>query len=456
MISLDAAPRVLRMPIVKVGISTDQPRVELPRVRGGYVLIADDGCFAIQRGIIVTAPRAGAPLRYGVEILCGARDDSDIDAAIAAAGAGPVERRIDTIGDNRRVIAGDVSDPAAATRLRRALAAAGLRARRILPLPSTCVAALLHIRDDEGECYERATRSLLVVPERDPIMILGKPYRGGLRASINLRGLINVINELELEDYVRGVVPVELEPDRHGELEAQKAQALAARTYVLYRLGELAHEGYDTLPTPECQVYGGMAVEHPLSSRAVDETAGLVITWRGKPIDAMFTSTCGGATSDVSTMFPRRGPRPYLRSAICDADETSPFSTWTRSYRAEELVRTVARHIPIGELHGLEPLITDASGRVAELAIATESGRTTLRGVEIRFALGVPDTLFVIERSHDSDGVARYTFVGRGWGHGTGMCQVGAFGMAARGASAEQIISRYYHDVVIAPYRARG
>ena len=91
---------------------------------------------------------------------------------------------------------------------------------------------------------------------------------------LNDRGLLNVVNELPVDDYLRGVVPREMGPAIFDEIEALKAQAVAARTYTIRNLGGFTAEGFDICATPRCQVYGGMSVEHPLSDRAVAETSG--------------------------------------------------------------------------------------------------------------------------------------------------------------------------------------
>ena len=106
------------------------------------------------------------------------------------------------------------------------------------------------------------------------VHILGSRYRGALEIFLSDRAALNVVNAVPLEDYLRGVVPVELGPELYPELQAIKAQAVAARTYAVKRLGEFESEGYDLCATPLCQVYGGLDVEHPVSDRAIRETGG--------------------------------------------------------------------------------------------------------------------------------------------------------------------------------------
>src|SRR6185436_4798190 len=126
----------------------------------------------------------------------------------------------------------------------------------------------------------------------------------------------NLINELPVEEYLRGVVPSEMGPIQYNQLEALKAQAVAARTYTLRNLGEFVREGYDICATPRCQVYKGMEVEHPLSDRAVSETAGQVLLYQGRRADTLYSSTCGGHTEDAPVIFPLN-QEPYLKGVPC-------------------------------------------------------------------------------------------------------------------------------------------
>ena len=148
------------------------------------------------------------------------------------------------------------------------------------------------------------------------VRILDGRFRGQILIYLNDRGLLNVINELSVEDYLRGVVPKEMGPVVYDQLEALKAQTVAARTYTLKNLGEFADEGYDICATPRCQVYGGMAVEHPLSDRAIQETAGEVMFHNGELVEALYSSTCGGHTEDVKVVFPLKD-QPYLKGVSC-------------------------------------------------------------------------------------------------------------------------------------------
>ncbi len=149
-----------------------------------------------------------------------------------------------------------------------------------------------------------------------PVRFNEKPYRGRIEVFTNLNGALTVVNVVGLEDYVRGVVPNELSPGGWPALEALKAQAVAARTYAISHRGQYNAAGYDLLPTTRSQVYGGMSTEHALSTRAVNETRGIIATYNGEPINALYTSTCGGRTEDAEQIFGGASV-PYLRGREC-------------------------------------------------------------------------------------------------------------------------------------------
>ncbi len=520
------------------------------------------------------------------------------------------------------------------------------------------------------------------------------PYRGFFLLRASGEGL-QVINILNLEDYLKGVVPMELSPARYPELEALKAQAIAARTYAWRNLGLMEAEGFDLTATPEHQAYGGMRAENPLSNQAVEETKGQGLFYRGKPINALYTSTCGGMTEEGKAVF-GGADVPYLRAVECveekfaeerittsrpprhfhlgprditrevsllvalgilssDAeasflnhyfnepalasevvswvktageylhlktrsqsaappadpltpsifsrflidylgwleraenlllqsevdfllrdfpqgadkerrpvayliregyltptsdlttpgkaisrgevlctlakviqkekyplrlarfrglqgrevkleeegkiatyslspraflfrslegevfpaqsliflggeevlflekegqvfwlelrpqpatnvlDRSSAHAAWQVRFGREELSRRLNEYFPIGELKDLQVKRRGKSHRVLELEIIGEAGKAAVKGLRVRWVLGLRDTLFTIDREFDDQGrVSHFIFTGRGWGHGVGLCQVGAFGLAQRGTTYRDILNKYY------------
>lgn len=172
--------------------------------------------------------------------------------------------------------------------------------------------------------------------EKAPVRFNDRPYRGRIEVFANTRGALTVVNVLGLEDYVKGVAPNELSAGGFPQLEAHKAQAIAARTYALRNRGQFSSQGYDLLPTTRSQVYRGLTSENSLSSRAVDETRGMIATYAGEPINALYTSTCGGRTEDSENIF--NDAVPYLKGRECAAEgraALAPFIVRTTREPAE-------------------------------------------------------------------------------------------------------------------------
>jgi len=170
-----------------------------------------------------------------------------------------------------------------------------------------------------------------VAPSGALLAIENRTYRGAVEVFVNRRNTLTIVNELPGEEYLLGVVPNELSPTTFGRIEALKAQAVAARTYLQRHLGQSKNEGYDVCATDACQVYLGAGTEDPTASQAVLETRGVVATFEGKPIDALYTSTCGGRTESSENIFDLKVP--YLVSTSCEYKHPEPraFST-SRSF----------------------------------------------------------------------------------------------------------------------------
>ncbi|HUE82370.1 MAG TPA: SpoIID/LytB domain-containing protein [Pyrinomonadaceae bacterium] len=178
-----------------------------------------------------------------------------------------------------------------------------------------------------------------------PIRFNDRPYRGRIEAFTNTRGNLTIVNVLGLEDYVRGVIANELSPIGYPSLEALKAQAIAARTYAVKNRGQFSSQGFDLLPTTRSQVYRGLASEHPFSTRAVDETRGIIATHSGEPINALYTSTCGGRTEDSENIF--REAAPYLRSHECGVEGNAGLSPFTIKTTREAAQVSDEAHLPL-------------------------------------------------------------------------------------------------------------
>jgi stage II sporulation protein D len=337
---------------------------------------------------------------------------------------------------------------------------------------------------------------ILFESEGPLVRIDGRDYRGGAEVVLNSSGLLAGVNILPLEKYLYGVVPRELPPTVWNQLEAQKAQAVAARTFALSRIGHRAADGYDLLATTADQVYGGYASEHSLSTQAVDETAGIVATFNGNLISTVYHSTSGGFTANNEDVW-QSGPVDYLRG-VPDAErgqalqrnpnpqvfrnasgarslrgfrggdyeaDWSQYHRWHFEWTAEEISRSVSAfaNTDVGTVHEINVLSRSESGRVYEIEFVTEAGTFTEEKDRIRWALQFVNahgnlspllsTLFLIEPVYEQSGARRDPAVvgfqawGGGWGHGIGMSQTGAAGMAERGRTFEEILRHYYSGI---------
>ena len=292
-------------------------------------------------------------------------------------------------------------------------------------------------------------------PIRGFVHLNGRAYRGEIVVK-NVGGDIYVINEVKMEDYLKGVVPLEMGYLREDLIEALKAQAVAARTYAVAHIRR--NMPYDMVPTVEDQVYGGVRVESPLTNRAVEETRGVVAVYRGKPIDAKYHSTCGGRTEDNENVWNGK-PVPYLRS-VRDSKRGKPFCrfsphfNWVRVYSKEEFFSLIRKNLSeiIGEDPGRVRWVRirkrTRSGRIKEVEVATAKKRYRIDKDRARRLFRDPkrgslkSTLFHIETRGN-----KIYIKGRGFGHGVGMCQFGAMEMAREGYSYKQILKHYYRGI---------
>ena len=314
---------------------------------------------------------------------------------------------------------------------------------------------------DTGRLRLRETGDVLaraIVEPQDRSQLMSADsagYRGVFEVLPAEDARLTVVNVVHLEDYLRGVVPNELAPKAFRQLEAQKAQAVAARSYALAHLGDYSSRGYDVCATAACQVYRGVSSEHPLSDRAVAETRGIVASWRGRPIHAFYTSTCGGHTEEGTEVF--EDGAPYLRGVACPAEEgvadhdRERGKPWQVRLGPADVERRVARYGSVGRVLDLVPTRVGVSGRVVELKVVGSEGEFALRGQRVRLGLRLRESLFVLHKETTLSEEPNFVFTGNGWGHGVGLCQLGASGMARGGATFEEILKHYYTGISVTP-----
>lgn len=264
--------------------------------------------------------------------------------------------------------------------------------------------------------------------------------------------------ELPLSEYLMGVVAAEMPANFH--LEALKAQAVAARTYALKRMiqfggkGSREHPGADICTDPQhgqawvsweklSEIWGANYNSYRQKvEEAVLSTSGLVIVYDGLLIDPVFHSTSGGRTENAEDVWSE--PVPYLRSVVCEYDRHSPYYHSVVEMTLEEMWNKLGKVVPVSTSagRGLRVLERSATGRVKSIQV----GDRTMKGTDFRMALGLPSTNFTWQIQGN-----RIRFDLQGYGHGVGMSQYGADGLARSGKNYLEILQFFYTGVKIVP-----
>ena len=287
---------------------------------------------------------------------------------------------------------------------------------------------------------------LVIQPEPSGfIQVNHTPYRGYI--AILKRTGLTVVNYVLVEDYLYGVVPKEMPPS--WNVEALRAQSVAARTFALKNRKRHSAEGFDLCSTSHCQVYEGMPAETRMTTEAVDSTRGEVLFYKGTIMDALFHTDSGGMTE--SSEYVWGSPVPYLRAVTEVQMQTQP---WNRTISMSEFAQKLEKNgRAIGTLKEvrLSPLTVgkgssdrSPSGRVRSAEFVGTKGRITLSGNELRSTFSLPSTLFSIRV-----GKMDINFSGYGSGHGLGLSQWGAKTFADKGKSYKDILFHYYTDVTL-------
>src|SRR3990172_1476414 len=275
----------------------------------------------------------------------------------------------------------------------------------------------------------------------------GRTYWGTLELRRVQNGSFQVINEVDLEDYVRGVVPAEM--PFQWPMEALKAQAVAARSFALHQRSVRSGALYDMEGTTDGQVYGGQGQETPRTNDAVKQTAGLVVAFNGEVAATFYHAVSGGMTEAGSEIW-SLPDLPYLAGVACSYDQQAPMSSWVRVLGGGQIRSLLIQSgKDVGTVWGLVPGEKTASGRFRFLRIVHSSGMLTLKGEEFRRLLGydrVPRTRFEVEQVGNT-----FILQGSGSGHGVGMSQWGARELAQQGRSFREILQFYYPGTEVIP-----
>ena len=303
----------------------------------------------------------------------------------------------------------------------------------------------IKIRGKQVNRFVTVPLKIIALKEDDLLRINGEKYRGQVVIRRDKKGRLNIINEVNIDDYLYGVLPHEISPA--WPLEAMKAQAVASRTLALYRKRRSRAKDYDLDATIFAQIYRGMEGEDRRTNQAVEETRGKVLTYQGKIVNSIFHATCGGHTEEAKNVW-AGSEEPYLKSISCTFCKDSPYYQWEKRIKKGDLRNVLEeKGLDLSRIKEIEITEKSPTGRAVRIAVRHRKATQPLMANNFRLFLG-PDllrsTLFTVSKEKNE-----FIFKGRGWGHGVGMCQWGAKGMAEKGKDYKEILKHYYTGVEI-------
>lgn len=267
-------------------------------------------------------------------------------------------------------------------------------------------------------------------------------YRGDLK--IIFKDKLYLINYLDIEEYIKGVLPNEISPQ--WPIEVIKAQAVAARSFAQHCVEKNRANDYDLTDTTFSQVYKGIINEDEVFNKAIKETEGEVLVYGNEIIQAFFHSACGGHTENAEKVWGKS--LGYLRGTPCNYCRTSPHYEWEAEFSEQELLNILNQKGY--SLQGIKAIIPEkmsSSGRWIKAKIIGTRKSVIIKGNDFRMMLGIKklkSTKFRILRSGRS-----FVIKGKGWGHGVGLCQWGAKELAERGSKYYQILQYYYRGATL-------
>ncbi|MDP7039611.1 MAG: SpoIID/LytB domain-containing protein [Myxococcota bacterium] len=313
-----------------------------------------------------------------------------------------------------------------------------------------------------------------------------RSYKGKLVISIADQDTLNLTNILPIETMLRGILPAEIYANAHPQ--ALEAQAIAARSHILANLGHKhGLDPYDICSAQHCQVFTGSGQEQTQSNAAIARTRGMLLSKDNKLINAVYSSTCGGFTEanhavwagpkqnalkakadyplrlkkkhhDVQQGLSESQVKHWVQSPARSYCAQSKYSKseklrWQRHFNQEALQNIISEAIPkLGEVLALQVSARGPGGRVSKMQIQGTTGVSTLyEPLAIRQLFkNLPSAAFYVQTTYDAKKrIKRVSFLGAGWGHGVGLCQLGAMGRAEQGQSHTEILRHYFNDAAI-------
>ena len=272
------------------------------------------------------------------------------------------------------------------------------------------------------------------------VKVGGKGYRRALKLWKEGTGLL-VVNEIMMEDYLKGVLPVEASAS--WPLESLKTQAIASRSYALFQSIDKKDKKFALSKDVLSQVYGGKESEHDQTNLAVETTRGQVLTFNGKLFPAYFHSTCGGKTTQAENVWDVE-PNKVFRGIDCNFCWSSKHYRWTSSYTSADILKRLKiKGVKMGAIQNIQVGEMDKSGRARSFIVVHDQGQIKFQSNDFRIWMDPMKfkSTMVTEIAKTKNG---FVFEGKGWGHGVGVCQFGMRQLAKLGYTSKQILEYYY------------
>lgn len=289
---------------------------------------------------------------------------------------------------------------------------------------------------------------MLEADDAEAIVINSRRFKGGMQLVRDKNSQISAINYIEIEDYVKGILYNEA--SHYWPMEALKAQAVISRSFALFKMKESSLRDYDLTSDIYSQVYGGKASERARTNLAVDQTKGLALIYKGKLFPTYFHATCGGHTEDAAILW--NTDIPPLKGVTCNFCKDSPHYNWHLVISFKEIADKLAGSVyNIRGLKDIKIAGRNNSGRVISLILVGDDKDVRIPAKDFRNILG-PN---VIKSTSFNLSIVKQdaVFEGNGWGHGSGLCQWGAYFMSKQDYGFEQILKYYYPGADVKAFR---
>ena len=284
----------------------------------------------------------------------------------------------------------------------------------------------------------KSNQPIIIEPAKDTLLTWNDNIYAGKIFVVPAQYTFILVEHADLETYLYGVLPYEM--SYSWPLEALKAQAIAARTYTLKTIENVKNKYFDLYSDVRSQMYKGGGKQYPSVKEAVDATKNKVLTYDGKLFYTYYHGNCGGGTDDVKSWNPHAKTIKPLAGASCSHDHYSKSYSWKQDIPNSKIQAYASQAGLSNKIKNIRIAQKTSTGRATKITLHSAKDTKTVSCNKFRLAIGLKSCK--IHKISNLKG--SFHFEGRGYGHGIGMCQDGARGMANLGKTYEQILKNYY------------